>query len=147
MISSIFIPLLIGACGVLQNTLNKKMGDNLGIPLALVINNFVVLFLGLMVFAIAKMIPEASLPDLFRQKAGIEITWRYIVPGIFGFLIISLAPLSIEKIGATRLFIGIIVAQIVVSILWDFYAENIPISVSRIVGATAALAGAIIASR
>lgn len=147
MMNSIFIPLMIGAMGVLQNTFNKKIGESLGVPLTLLINNIVLLGCGVSFFCIAKMIPKTSLPDLFQQKIPFEVSWKYFVPGVFGYLIILTAPYAIQKVGATRVFIGVIVAQIVVSMLWDFFAESIPFSSTKIVGAGLALAGALLASK
>ncbi len=148
MIYSLLIPLAMGALGVLQNTVNKKVAMSFGVPLAIALNGVVLVFCAFSFFFLCRWIPESSLPDLFRQKESLSaLNWRAFLPGLFGFLIIVCLPSAIEKVGATRVFIGIIVAQIAVSILWDYYAESIPVSPMRVFGALLALAGALIASR
>ena len=53
---------------------------------------------------------------------------------------------TLERVGATRVFIGVIAAQLVVSMLWDFYAEGLKISGWRIAGGALALAGSALAA-
>ncbi len=148
MLYSLLIPLAMGALGVLQNTVNKKVSMSFGVPLAIAINGVVLAACAFLFLFATRLLPEASLPELFRQRESLKaLSFTAILPGIFGFLIIVCLPSAIEKVGATRVFIGIIVAQIAVSILWDYFAESLPISPMRIVGALLALAGALIASR
>jgi uncharacterized membrane protein YdcZ (DUF606 family) len=148
MIYLFLFPLLIGAFGVLQNTVNKKVGDVIGLPSALVINNLVLLGCSLLLFFALRLAPEGSLPELFRQKGNFtDYGWKTLLPGLFGFFIITTAPWAIDRAGAARVFIGIIVAQVLVSLLWDYYAESIPVSPTRLAGAALALAGALLAVR
>lgn len=141
----VIFPLLIGGFGVLQNTLNKKIAENIGIPLALIINNLVLLSASLLFFFLLKLLPSESVPPLFQQKSGLStVGWKILLPGMLGFFIICTAPYAIEKVGATKVFIGIIVAQIVVSMLWDYF-DSFPITTMRIIGALLALFGAILA--
>lgn len=143
----LILPALVGAAGVLQNTLNKRLADTMGLALALFVNSVVVLVLSGLLLLAARLAPQ-SLPDLFRDRGG----WgwgdpRILLPGLLGFAIITLAPLAIARIGATKVFIVVIVAQIVVSLLWDFYAESIPVSPVRLAGAALTLLGALLAVR
>lgn len=148
MLYSLLIPLAIGALGVLQNTVNKKLAESLGAPFAIAINGFVLFCFALLFFVAMRFVPEHALPELFKQKQSLSsVAWKALLPGLFGFLIIISAPSAIEKVGATRVFIGIIVAQIAASILWDYVAESIPASPTRILGAALALLGAILAAR
>jgi len=148
MLHSFVLPLLIGAFGVLQNTLNKKIAGTMGLPLALVINSLVLLACGIgMVFAI-RLLPAESVPEMFRAKGGLgEMSAKVLVPGLLGFFIVATAPWAIERAGATRVLIGIIVAQIVVSMLCNFYADGVPLQPTRLAGAALALAGAFLAIR
>lgn len=146
MLFSVVLPLMIGALGVLQNTFNRKYADTIGLPMALVVNNLVLLGLSIGLFWALRLVPEASLPEIFRHRSGFAFSPRYILPGLFGMLIITTAPWAIQRVGATRVFIGIIAAQIVVSLLWDYF-EAEPVSGQRILGAALALAGALLAAR
>jgi uncharacterized membrane protein YdcZ (DUF606 family) len=149
MLFILVLPLMIGAAGVLQNTINKKIGMQMGVPLALVLNNLILLACSTALYFTLRSLPQQSLPELFRAKENWgDLRWPILLlPGFFGFFIIATAPWAIERAGATRVFIGIIVAQIVVSILWDLLADAVPVSPMRLGGALLALVGALLAAR
>lgn len=148
MILPLLFSLAIGALGVLQNTMNKKLSEVMSLPLALVVNNIILLACSLGFFFVVRLLPESALPELLRDKGSWQAGgWKILLPGAFGFFIIAAAPWAIEKAGATKVFIGIIVAQIVASILWDQLVESIPASPVRIAGAVIAFLGALLAVR
>jgi uncharacterized membrane protein YdcZ (DUF606 family) len=148
MILPLLFSLAIGALGVFQNTINKKLSEVMSLPMALVVNNIILLGCSVGFFFLVKFLPDSALPELLREKGSWQAGgWKIILPGIFGFMIIAGAPWAIEKAGATKVFIGIIVAQIVASILWDQVVENIPASPVRIAGAVIAFLGALLAVR
>lgn len=147
MFLSFALSFLIGAFGVLQNTFNRQIATSLGLPFTLIMNG-ITLFVGsLLLFLILRFLPATAVADLYQEKTISGFPWRAFLPGLLGFFIVATAPWAIEKMGATRVFIGIIVAQIVMSLLWDYFAESIPFSTSRLLGAGLALAGAILAAR
>ena len=142
------LPVLVGAASVLQNTLNKRISESMGLALALLINSVVVLVFSAILFIVVRLLPDSSLPELFRQKGG--WSWsdpKLLIPSFCGFLIIAGAPWAISRIGATKVFILMIVAQILVSLLWDYWAESLPVSPLRLVGAALTLVGALLAVR
>ncbi|MCO5142526.1 MAG: DMT family transporter [Oligoflexia bacterium] len=148
MLITMIIPLFIGALGVLQNTINRKIALDLGIPLAIFINCVVLLICGSILLIGMHYIPESSVPDIMKAKFDLRhLKLHNLLPGIMGFLIIVIAPLAISKIGAARVFIGIIVAQIFVSIFWDMYYESITFDWKRWAGAILTIIGAILATR
>jgi uncharacterized membrane protein YdcZ (DUF606 family) len=148
MIFSLFLPLVAGALTVLQNTINKDVSSKISLQLSLLINNAFVLLLSVVLYLALAKLPADSLPFLFRPKAGLgDFSWRFLAPGLCGFIFITIMPLAVEKAGAVRVVIGLIVAQIIVSMLWDYFAESLPLNFNRIAGAALALAGAILATR
>lgn len=105
MFYSLFIPMMIGGMGVLQNTFNKRFATGLGLPLTLLINNLALLALSLLLLLALRFVPREALPELFKQKVGLHVVnWKYILPGTLGFLIIAAAPYAIDKVGATKVF-------------------------------------------
>lgn len=148
MLYSLVLPLLVGTFSVVQNALNKQISPRISLPLSLLVNNAFVLFLSVAFFFALRTVPDETLPAMFRTRNGItDFSLKFLVPGLCGFLLITLAPFAIERAGATRVFIGIVVAQIAVSMLWDAFAESIPVSPTRLAGAALAMAGAWLASR
>jgi bacterial/archaeal transporter family-2 protein len=143
----IAISLLMGALGVLQNTLNKQFSSTLGLPVTLLVNGFTLCACSLLFFFALRMVPAEALPEMFRPMAGVRGVRPYdVLPGIFGFVIISSLPWVLEKQGATKVFIAIIAGQLVVSMLWDLLVEGSPVDGMRAAGAALALIGAIVAS-
>lgn len=147
MLFSLVFPLLAGALGVLQNAVNRKLADSLGLPFALVVNSLVLLAASCALYFALRSWPPESLPEIFRPRANWGApSLPHLLPGLFGFTIITVLPWAIQRVGATRVFIGIVVAQLAVSLLWDVFAENLALSPTRIAGAALALAGALVAS-
>lgn len=147
MLFSLVLPLLAGALGVLQNAVNRKFADSLSLPFALVVNSLVLLAASCVLYGALRAWPAESLPEIFRPRANWGgVSLAHLLPGLFGFTIITVLPWAIQRAGATRVFIGIVVAQIAVSLLWDVFAENLALSPTRIFGAALALVGAVVAS-
>ena len=69
-----------------------------------------------------------------------------ILPGIFGFCIIAGIPWAISKLGAAKVFVGIVVAQVTVSMLWDTLVDGKPLSWMRLAGALLAIVGVALVS-
>lgn len=144
---ALFLPFLIGALGVLQNTLNRLFAASLGLGAALLINGFVLAACSLSFYLALRFIPTDWLPAMYRPLPAPRPFAVYdLIPGIFGFLIVAAMPWVIQRMGATRVFVVIIAAQIIVSILWDRWVEGMEVSVWKIAGAALALAGTALAS-
>lgn len=140
------VSLLMGALGVLQNTLNKHYAASLGFGLTLLVNGIVLCACSVAFFLALRAIPAESLPEIFRPVAAARGLRPFdVLPGIFGFLIISSLPWVIERQGATRVFIAIIAAQLVTSMFWDLLVEGASVGGWRAAGAGLALLGALLA--
>lgn len=147
MIVAVTLPLLIGALGVLQNTLNRAFAPGLGLAWVLLVNGAVLLVCGSLFFFALRMVPAESLPSMYRPVQGARAFQIFdILPGLFGFTIIALMPWTIERMGATRVFIGVIASQLVVSMLWDRAVDGQSVSTWRMVGGALALMGAALAA-
>lgn len=148
MLYTILFPLVIGALGVLQNTVNKNVAQGVGMPIAILANGLVLFLCSIAFYFALLRMPQEGMPSLFQHKLSQGVlNWRILVPGILGFLIIASAPYCIERAGATKVFIGIIVAQILTSIAWDRFVEEISVTPVRLLGAGLAFIGALLAVR
>jgi transporter family-2 protein len=83
------------------------------------------------------------LPEFFRNKSGFSVfkPW-FLVPGVLGFFIVTGIPLAISRLGAFKGFLGIIAAQLVGGLLWDFIVDGSSVSSTKITGAILAITGA-----
>lgn len=140
------LPLCVGTVTVLQGVLNRKMGEAFGLSSAVLLNGVITMVLAAGLFAASRLRP-GLLPPLFQAKGGdISWAWWMVLPGIFGMMIISGIPWAISKLGPSKVFIGIVVAQVLVSMLWDALVEGRPVGALRVGGAGLALVGVVMAS-
>jgi Uncharacterized protein conserved in bacteria len=140
------VPLLVGASIVLQGGLNRVLAGRIGLAPTVVVNAAV--------FAVACGAMwglSAARPDWF--PAGFAPSgerWQpklwHVVPGLCGAVIVVGVPWAIGSLGATRVFITVVVAQVVGSALWDALVEGAAPSAMRLVGCGIAVAGVALAS-
>lgn len=132
--AALLIPLLLGTVGILQAGLNRNMSNDLGLTTTALFGNFVTLLASTILLIAIKTTPE-SFPSFFHLKSSItNFKWWYIVPGIFGFLFVIGLPWGIYKIGAVKVTVGLIAAQMIAGVLWDLYVEKIPVNTMKILG-------------
>ena len=74
-------------------------------------------------------------PDFYQMKLPITTyKWWYILPPILGFFIIAGIPYAILKLGAVKVTVGLIAAQMVTSIVWDIMVEDVSLNMMKVVG-------------
>ncbi len=132
------LPFFVGICSVMQGALNKKLATEWGLGWAIMWNSIIVIVLAGIIVGM----------NLYPGKMNLAaLKWWHMLPGLFGFAIIMLIPLSISKIGALNSFLILISSQILVSGLWDILVEGVSLSWTRMIGASLALMGAWLATR
>ncbi|HEY8272496.1 MAG TPA: DMT family transporter [Pseudobdellovibrionaceae bacterium] len=118
-----FLPIIAGISIVLQGTLNRNSTTYMGLTSAVLLNAIVFLFFSIGAWVLFKL-------NLIGGSANssvnplVHFQWWYILPGIFGCLIVFSTPLAIKFLGANSAFAIIICTQLVVSMLWDFTFEK-----------------------
>lgn len=128
------IPIAIGVSGILQGGLNLKMSESLGLVHSLLIGNSLVLIYSLIIYFFVLKSPE-SVPEFFRIRAPMTaIKWWYVIPSIFGLMIISGIPIGIYRLGAVKVTVLIVVAQMVTSITWDIFVDKVPMNTMKTLG-------------
>ncbi len=136
-----FLPALLGAMTVLQAGLNKKIGQEWGLPAAAWLNAAVVLLACCLILLLAFVTKSEQWHFQFRLES---FSWWYLVPGLCGLALIFGGPYSMQKWGATHTFILFISAQLLSSLLWDLKVENREISLTRYLGIAITWIGALI---
>ncbi len=141
--TAFLLPLLLGAFTVLQAGVNRKIAERVGLPAAVILNACWLALVGLVFFFAtfkgAGLDRLAQIPKTF--------TWWYLLPGIMGLCLVWGIPMVIKNIGAQFTFILIISAQLLVSLLWDYWAEGRGIPPIRLIGCALAWAGALLVAR
>ena len=139
------LPIILGGAGVIQAGLNKTIAGTNGLSTASLINGVVVALCALVIFVLVYYFP-GYFPEIaaFSKNKEQPFHWWYLLPGIIGFCFVFIIPLVIMEVGALPVFLGIIAGQIIISLWWDAYCENIPLDTTRIIGAMLTFAGAIL---
>lgn len=140
----ILIALMVGIIAVFQGTINRLVSEDLGLSKAVHLNNIVVFIIGILFFYVVRFFPQ-WFPAFIRPKDGWgHLSWWYIIPGLCGFAIVAGVPYAISKLGALRVFIVIVAAQVITSIIWDYYKEGIPVTSTRLIASVLAILSVII---
>jgi len=136
------LPVLAGVCVVLQGGWNRQLGPQLGLAGALFANS-VVFLLGAAVVLLAVRVAPERWPDFLRVPAepGSWVQWRAILPGICGLVIVLGIPWGMTHLGALRVMLLAVTAQLLAGLVWDAVAEGIAVDPWRIVGILFAVAG------
>ena len=140
------VPVLVGAMTVLQGGLNKHLGSSMGLAAAVLLTCLVTTVIGLALYAWVRVSPSIA-PDFLQGEFNWQaFRWWMICPGLFGFGIVIGIPWAIPELGAAKVFVGIVAAQLVGSLVWDAFVEHNSPSTMRLLGAAITLLGAVIAS-
>ncbi len=132
------IPVIIGASTILQGSLNRQIASSVGILQATLISNTITtLFCGL-AFYLVQVNPNLA-PQFFKstdsQTTFIStFKWWYLLPSLFGFLIINGMPFAFSKLGAVKVTVLLVAAQMITSLLWDYYVDHLTINLYKVCG-------------
>ena len=136
---SMLIPLVIGCVGILQGTINRQVANHIGVAQATLISNVFTLLICIVFYFLVITTPSL-VPDFFQIKAPITtFKWWFIFPPIFGFCIVAGMPFAFAKLGAVKVSVLLIAAQMVTSVVWDIYVEDIGINLMKFAGIIFAL--------
>jgi transporter family-2 protein len=129
-----FIPLILGAFGILQGTINRQVAGHIGVAQATLISNMGTFVICLGFYSLVKYMPHL-VPDFFQVRTPITTyKWWFIFPAIFGFLIVTGMPFAFAKLGAVKVTVCLIAAQMLTSALWDIYIDNLEFNMLKIFG-------------
>lgn len=138
------LPLFLGSMAVLQTGINRQAATTWGLAYAAFFSNLMTIALCLGLYLVALRSPQL-LPELFRARPeSVSLRWWHFLPGVCGFLLVSLAPYGMANLGATRFFIGFIASQIIFSVVWDQFALGISLNPWRLFGILLTFAGALL---
>lgn len=131
---TILLPLIIGCVGILQGALNRQIATTIGVAQASLITNIGTVIICIFFYFMAKYFSDVF-PELFQIKAPLTTyKWWYIFPPFFGFLIVAGIPFAIDKLGAVKVTVGLIAAQMVTSIIWDIMVADIGLNLMKVIG-------------
>jgi len=136
------MPVALGFAAVVQAGLNNRMIGLWSLTSTVIINNIGLLATSLIVYLLAKSFPS-DLPATLRLKEPQLIAWWFIIPGILGYSLVAGIPFLIGKIGVSNVFVGLIGAQLIGSILWDYYFESRSLTLRELLGSIIVMGGTV----
>jgi len=132
--ANILIPIFIGCVGILQGTINRQVSSHIGVAQATLITNMATVIICALFYFFAKNFQDL-LPAIFHVKAPFTTyKWWFIFPPIFGFIIVAGMPFAISKLGAVKVTVGLIGAQMITSVLWDYFVDGIGLNLLKFGG-------------
>ncbi len=141
---ALLLPLALGATAVTQANLNRYTGTHLGLASAVFLNAAIFFVLGIFLYFIAKLSPNA-VPEFMRVKPALSgYSWLFLVPGFCGFLYVLGLPWSIQNIGPALSFILLIASQVTVSLGLEYFQTGAVPSALRVLGAAFVLLGSVL---
>ena len=140
------IPIVVGAMTVLQGGLNRQLGGTMGLAAAVLLTCAVTTVIGAALYGWVRFAPDSA-PEFFQGDfRWASLRWWMIIPGICGFAVVIGIPWAIPQLGAAKVFVGIVAAQLLGSVLWDALFEDRTPTTLKIVGVVTTLIGVLIAS-
>lgn len=141
---ALLVAFFIGAGTVAQGGINKDIGKSWGLASAVLFNNTVVAILSLLIFILVKIMPQ-KFPELFRpSETTFTFQWHYIIPALCGLAVVVGIPWAINQIGAVKVFLVMVLAQLLASLFWDWYVEGLTLTSYRWIGILLAACGTIL---
>lgn len=144
--STILIPILLGVLSVVQNTINRSLGLIHGLSTVVLLNLVLATLVSLAFWICSRYIPGDGASWLTGTIALRDLGVWHFLPGIFGFLIVLGLPFAINELGASRVFVGFVVAQILTSFMWDILVDRAPVVTTRVIGGILTIAGLFLVS-
>lgn len=142
---AIALSLLAGAAVPLQAASNARLGVTLGHPfLATVIS----LLVSSVAIALVMLIVKVPRPNL---GALLSAPWWIWLGGLAGVFYITVALISVPRLGALNFIMAVVLGQLIISLVIDYFGllglpKNTP-GLQKILGVSVVLAGFVIASR
>ena len=142
---AIALSLLAGAAVPLQAASNARLGVTLGHPFwATVIS----LLVSSVAIALVMLIVKVPRPNLGALLSG---PWWIWLGGLAGVFYITVALISVPRLGALNFIMAVVLGQLIISLVIDYFGllglpKNTP-GLQKILGGSVVLAGFVIASR
>ena len=142
---AIALSLLAGAAVPLQAGSNARLGVVLGHPFWATVVSLLVSSLAI---ALVMLIVKVPRPNLAGLASG---PWWIWLGGLAGVFYITVALITVPRLGALNFIMAVVVGQLLVSLLIDYFGllglpRHMP-SLQKLLGVSVVLAGFVIASR
>lgn len=142
---AIALSLLAGAAVPMQAGSNARLGAVLGHPFWATVISLMVSGAAIAVVMLLVKVPRPNLGALLGGP------WWMWLGGLAGVFYITVALITVPRLGALNFIMGVVVGQLIISLAIDYFGllglpKNTP-SLQKLLGVSVVLAGFLIASR
>ncbi|HUR42199.1 MAG TPA: DMT family transporter [Verrucomicrobiae bacterium] len=144
--AALLIPFVLGCLAVVQVALNKRIASVIGLTQAVILNAG-----GLLVVAVLFWLYARGSRNEFGGLTGgsgafadFQLWW--VIPGLCGLTLVAGMPWAAERIGALQTFVVLVAGQMLFSIAWDHFVDDIQVSWPRVAGTGLAILGAFVST-
>jgi transporter family-2 protein len=131
---ALLIPITLCCVSILQGTINRQISEYIGVTQATLVGNIATVIVCILFYVLVKNF-EGSFSPLFHIKAPLTTyRWWFVIPAIFGFMIVAGMPWGISQLGAVKMTVLLIVSQMITSVLWDYFVEHLSINIYKGLG-------------
>ncbi len=130
----------LGCIAVVQASLNRRIAGQIGLAPAVLLNGVIVACCAGAFYLAAR---RGLVSGVVAGASGFK--WWWLIPGVFGFALITGLPWAIARVGALQVFVAAVAAQMLASLAWDALVEGIPVNALRATGAAVCVAGVALA--
>ena len=141
------LPIAIGISIVLQGSFNRDMAVNFGLATTVLLNAAVFFFASVAFYAWVRLAPQYFPVFIQTRTTDTPFHWLYLLPGLFGLVIVVGVPWSLERIGPSNTFLFLIITQIVLSVAMEAYDLQASPAIMKLAGAALVVLGGILAAR
>jgi bacterial/archaeal transporter family-2 protein len=139
------LPILAGVAITIQSGINSQLRAAIQHPLMAA---FISFLCGTVVLAFLLMFSRQSFPSMGTYQA---VNWYKFTGGLLGAFVVFVALISVQRIGASNMFILIIAGQLLTAILMDHFGvfgmKVSPINAQKAIGILLVVLGAYLVNR
>jgi len=139
------LPILAGVAITIHSGINSQLRAASQHPLMAAFISFLV---GTVALALLLIFSRQSIPAMGTYQ---EVNWYKFTGGLLGAFVVFVALISVQKIGASNMFILIIAGQLLTAVLMDHFGifgmKLSPVNLQKTIGILLVVAGAYLVNR
>jgi bacterial/archaeal transporter family-2 protein len=140
--AALLVPFALGCFAVLQVALNKRIAGVMGLTQAVILNAGVLLVVAIAFWLYARGAREQFGGWMEGSGGPGDFQLWWVIPGLCGLTLVAGMPWAAQRIGALQTFVILVAAQMLCSIVWDRFVDDVPVTAPRVIGASLAVLGA-----
>jgi uncharacterized membrane protein YdcZ (DUF606 family) len=124
---------MTGISIIFQAGFNRQLASHVDLLTTVLINAVVFLIVSYVVWFIVRK-NWIQVPESLQVKELNSFPLWYLVPGLFGIIIVFCMPLALQSLPAATAFGVSIATQLIMSVIWDFLTLGVWPTIQKVAG-------------